>query len=108
MLRLFEGGEPATADLIGAIEGDLALAIAVMRLANQLDAANRGRIETAVQAVEVLSRGGAVIASARTYDFFERTAVWQDIPSASGCTVSRLSGPRSGSRPRSTSRRATG
>ncbi len=82
VLRLFEGGEPATADLIGAIEGDLALAIAVMRLANQLDARNRGRIETAVQAVEVLSSGAVlVIASrARTYDFFERTAVWRTVP----------------------------
>ncbi len=82
VLRLFEGGEPATADLIGAVESDLALAIAVMRLANQLDARNRGRVETAIQAVEVLSPGSVlVIASrARTYDFFERPAVWRTIP----------------------------
>ncbi len=82
VLRLFEQGEPATADLIGAVESDLSLAIAVMRLANKVDGANRGRIETAIQAVDVLSPGTVlVIASrARTYDFFERTAVWQNTP----------------------------
>ena len=82
VLRLFEAGEPATSDLIHAIEGDLSLALAVMRLANQIDGANRGRIDTAIQAVEVLSPGTvlSIATRARTYDFFERTAVWQNIP----------------------------
>ena len=82
VLRLFEGGEPSSADLIGAVEGDVALALAVLRLANQVDGASRGRVETAVMGVEVLSPATvlAIARRARTYDFFERTAVWQGIP----------------------------
>src|SRR5947209_8000307 len=70
VLRLFETGEPPTADVVGAVEADVALAVTVLRLANQLDSRNRGRIETAVQAIEVLSpRTVHSIASrARTFD----------------------------------------
>ena len=82
VLRLFESGEPSTADVVAAVEADVALAVAVLRLANQVDGRTRGRVETAVEAVEVLSpRTVLAIASrARTFDFFERTAVWQGIP----------------------------
>ena len=82
VLRLFEQGEPPTADVVAAVEGDVALAVAVLRLANQVDGRSRGRVESAVKAVEVLSpRTVHSIASrARTFDFFERTAVWQGIP----------------------------
>jgi putative nucleotidyltransferase with HDIG domain len=82
VLRLFENGEPPTSDLIAAIEGDLALTLSVMRLANQIDGARRGRIDTAIEAVDVLSPGTvlSIATRARTYDFFERTAVWQNIP----------------------------
>ncbi len=82
VLRLFESGEPSTADVVSAVEADVALAVAVLRLANQVDGRTRGRVETAVEAVEVLSpRTVLAIASrARTFDFFERTAVWQGIP----------------------------
>jgi putative nucleotidyltransferase with HDIG domain len=82
VLRLFEGGEPPTADVVAAVEADVALAVAVLRLANQVDGRTRGRVESAVKAVEVLSpRTVHSIASrARTFDFFERTAVWQGIP----------------------------
>jgi len=82
VMRLFEGGEPSTADLARAVEADVALAITVLRLANQVDGRMRGRIESAVKAVEVLSpRTVHIIARrARTFDFFERTAVWQGLP----------------------------
>jgi putative nucleotidyltransferase with HDIG domain len=82
VMRLFEGGEPSTADVVAAVEADVALAVAVLRLANQVDGRSRGRVESAVKAVEVLSpRTVHSIASrARTFDFFERTAVWQGIP----------------------------
>jgi putative nucleotidyltransferase with HDIG domain len=71
-----------TAEVVSAVESDVALAIAVLRLANRVDGRARGHIETAVKAVEVLSpRTVLVIAGkARTFDFFERTAVWQGIP----------------------------
>ncbi len=82
VLRLFEAGEPSTADVVAAVEADVALAVAVLRLANQIDGRSHGRVESAVKAVEVLSpRTVQAIASrARTVDFFERTAVWQSIP----------------------------
>ncbi len=82
VMRLFEAGDPPTADVVAAVEGDVALAVAVLRLANQLDGRSRGKIETAVSAVEVLSPQTvhSIASRARTFDFFERTAVWQGIP----------------------------
>src|ERR1700729_2322254 len=44
VLRLFETGEPPTADVVAAVEGDVALAVTVLRLANQLDGRYRGRV----------------------------------------------------------------
>jgi putative nucleotidyltransferase with HDIG domain len=68
--------------VVAAVEGDVALAVAVLRLANSVDGRTRGRVDTAVRAVEVLSpRTVLSIASrARTFDFFERTAVWHGVP----------------------------
>ncbi len=82
VVSMFEEGAPATADLIAVVEGDVALAIAVMRLANQVDGPSRGRVDNVVQAFEVLAPGSvlAIVNRARTYDFFERTAVWQSFP----------------------------
>ncbi len=82
VLRLYESGEPSTADLVAAIESDVALAVTVLRLANQVDGRARRQIDSAVKGVEVLSSGSvrAIASRARTFDFFERTAVWQGIP----------------------------
>jgi putative nucleotidyltransferase with HDIG domain len=82
VMRLFEAGEPVTGEVIAAVEGDVALTVAVMRLSNQIDGRSRGRIESVPQAVEILSPRTvqAVAGRARTFDFFERTAVWQEVP----------------------------
>ncbi|HEY8763154.1 MAG TPA: HDOD domain-containing protein [Solirubrobacteraceae bacterium] len=82
VLRLFEAGNPTSADVVAAVEADVALAVAVLRLANQVDGRNRGRVESAAKGVEVLSPTTvhAIASRARTFDFFERTAVWQGIP----------------------------
>ena len=82
VLRLFEAGDPSTADVVAAVEADVALTVAVLRLANQVDGRDHGRVESAVKAVEVLSARTvqAIASRARTVDFFERTAVWQGIP----------------------------
>src|SRR5436305_64256 len=37
VMRLFEAGEPSTAEVVAAVEGDVALAVTVLRLANQLE-----------------------------------------------------------------------
>ena len=82
VLRLFESGEPSTADVVAAVEADVALAVTVLRLANRVDGRMRGRVESAVKGVEVLSPRNvlAIASKARTFDFFERTAVWQGAP----------------------------
>ena len=82
ILRLFEDGEPSTADVVTAVEADVALAVTVVRLANQVEGPTHGHVETAVTGVEVLSPRTvhAIARRARTFDFFERTAVWQGIP----------------------------
>src|SRR5947209_8534184 len=82
VMQLFESGEPSTADVVAAVEADVALAVTVLRLANQVDGRVRGRVESAVAGVEVLSpRTVQTIASrARTFDFFERSSMWQGVP----------------------------
>src|SRR5437660_12852258 len=82
VLRLFEAGDPSTADVVAAVEADVALAVTVLRLANQVEHRNRGSVESAVKAIEVLSpRSVQAIASrARTFDFFDRTTLWQGVP----------------------------
>jgi putative nucleotidyltransferase with HDIG domain len=82
VLGLFEAGEPSTADIVEAVEADVALAITVLRLANQVDGKMKGRAESAVTGVEVLSPQTVhtIARRARTFDFFERTSVWQGIP----------------------------
>jgi putative nucleotidyltransferase with HDIG domain len=82
VLRLFEDGEPSTSDVVVAVEADVSLAVTVVRLANQVDGPMHGRVESAVTGVEVLSLRTvhAIASRARTFDFFERTAVWQGIP----------------------------
>jgi putative nucleotidyltransferase with HDIG domain len=82
VMRLFEAGDPSTADVVAAVESDVALAVAVLRLANQVDGRSHGRVESAVKGVEVLSLHTvqAIAGRARTFDFFERTAIWQGVP----------------------------
>ena len=82
VLRLFESGDPSMGDLVSAIEADVALTVTVLRLANQVEGPTHGRVESVVSAVDVLSIRSvqAIAQRARTFDFFERTAVWQGIP----------------------------
>jgi putative nucleotidyltransferase with HDIG domain len=82
VLRLFEHGQPSTAELVEAIEGDVALTVTVLRLANQVDARTRGRVQSVVKAVEVLSPEGvhAIATRARTFDFFQRSSLWKGMP----------------------------
>ena len=71
----------ATADIVAAVESDVALLIAVMRLANE----GRGpseRIETVVGAVERLTPQAveSIASRVRTFDFFERSSGWDTAP----------------------------
>jgi putative nucleotidyltransferase with HDIG domain len=82
ILRLFTEERTSVSDVVGAVESDVALAIAVLRLANQMEGKYRGRVESVVQAVEVLSPEAvrALASQARTFDFFERGGIWDVAP----------------------------
>src|SRR5438132_12514639 len=54
LLAIISKDNAATSDVVSAVESDVALIIAVLRLANQAQG-NRGRVDTAVSAVELLS-----------------------------------------------------
>jgi putative nucleotidyltransferase with HDIG domain len=80
LLALFGGGQPSPDEIVAAVGSDVALTIAVLRLANHLP--GHGEIESVADAVEVLSPRAvqAIAERAETFDFLERTPVWQEIP----------------------------
>lgn len=82
VLRLFTQERPATAEIVAAVESDVALAIATLRLANRVDGRSRGRVDSVVRAVSVLSPAAvqALASRARTFDFFERSGIWEGTP----------------------------
>jgi len=81
LLAVVSEDHVATADIVGAVESDVALIIAVLRLANQLEAGRR-RVDTVVAAVHLLGVQSvqALGRSLRTFDFFERASVWDAAP----------------------------
>jgi HD-like signal output (HDOD) protein/DNA-binding CsgD family transcriptional regulator len=81
LLSVISKDHIATADVVAAVESDVALITAVLRLANRAQD-GRGKIDTAVSAVEVLSAQTvhAVANRVRTFDFFERASVWDAAP----------------------------
>lgn len=82
LLRLVSQERVSTSEVVAAVESDSALVIAVLRLANQVEGRSRGRVESVVKAVELLSPEAvqALASRARTYDFFERSSVWDAAP----------------------------
>src|SRR5437868_11521208 len=71
LLALFAGGTPSPDEIVAAVESDVALTIAVLRLANHLPGRDRGQIESVANAVEVLSPRAvhAIAERAETFDF---------------------------------------
>jgi putative nucleotidyltransferase with HDIG domain len=82
VLRLFSEDQTSTAEVVAAVESDVALAIAVLRVANQVQGKTRGKVDSVVKSVEVLSAQAvkALASRARTFDFFERSGVWDVAP----------------------------
>ncbi|HEY7932927.1 MAG TPA: HDOD domain-containing protein [Solirubrobacteraceae bacterium] len=82
LLSLVAKDHVATADIVAAVESDVALITAVLRLANRVKGNTRGSIDTVVDAVEVLTPNTvqALGARLRTFDFFERSSVWDSAP----------------------------
>ena len=67
--------------MVAAVESDVALLIAVLRLANRAQD-GRARVDTAVGRSSCLSPQTvqAVANRVRTFDFFERASVWDAAP----------------------------
>jgi HD-like signal output (HDOD) protein/DNA-binding CsgD family transcriptional regulator len=81
LLAVIGGKHLATADVVSAVESDIALVIAVLRLASA-GAPGRGPIDTTASAVELL-QPRAIQALARrvpTFGFFERASMWDSAP----------------------------
>jgi putative nucleotidyltransferase with HDIG domain len=82
VLSLVAEERPSTAEVVGAIESDVALVIAVLRLGNQIGAQKSGKVESIVDAVEVLSPEAVqqLASNAETFEFFERGKTWDAAP----------------------------
>src|SRR4030081_3509284 len=71
LLSVIAKDHVATADIVAAVESDVALIISVLRLANRAQD-GRGRVDTAVSAVELLNPQTvqSLATRLRTFDFF--------------------------------------
>jgi HD-like signal output (HDOD) protein/DNA-binding CsgD family transcriptional regulator len=81
LLSVIADSHHATADVISAIESDVALVAAVLRLANTRQ--SRGEhVDTVACATELLSRQDirALASGGRTFDFFGRASMWGSTP----------------------------
>lgn len=70
------------APLVAAIEADVALTASVMRAANEVTRLAGETIQSVVDAVATLAPATIIGLTERlpTFDFFDRSSVWQDVP----------------------------
>ena len=82
VLRLVREEHTSAGDVVAAIESDVSLVIAVLRIANRTAAAKKTRISTVPKAVEAITPAGveALVARVNTFDFFERIPGWDAAP----------------------------
>ncbi len=82
LLHIVTQARVSAGEVVAAVESDVALVISVLRLANQIEGKTRNKVESVVTAVELLSPESvhSLATRARTFDFFERTAVWDAAP----------------------------
>src|SRR3954452_12354380 len=72
----------STGDVVAAVESDVALIVAVLRMANRTGSKKKGKVASVPEAVEILTPDGVEALAARTttFDFFERTPGWDGAP----------------------------
>ena len=69
--------------MVAAVEGDVALAVTVLRLANRVEGRSAGKVESIVKAVAGALAAAAcrtIASRARTFDFFQRSPMWKGMP----------------------------
>ncbi len=81
LLSVVSADNAASSEIVAAVESDVALIIAVMRLANE-NVAPPQRVDTVVGAVERLNPAAvsSIASRLRTFDFFERSGAWDTAP----------------------------
>jgi putative nucleotidyltransferase with HDIG domain len=81
LLSVVSAENAASSEIVAAVESDVALIIAVMRLANEGAAPNQ-RVDTVVGAVERLTPAAvsSIASRLRTFDFFEHAGAWDTAP----------------------------
>jgi len=69
-------------DMVAAVESDVALVIAVLRIANRVQGSRNGKIASVPKAVNLLTPAGVELVASRmgVFDFFERTPGWDIAP----------------------------
>jgi putative nucleotidyltransferase with HDIG domain len=80
--KLLAKDHVATAEIVGAIESDVALTLRVLHVANEGSGGTHGRVDTVVGSVEMLTPNAlqTLAAGVRTFDFFEHSGVWDTTP----------------------------
>src|SRR3954453_9943761 len=58
VLRIVSSERPSVGEVVHAVESDVALVIAVLRIANERSTKKKGKVSSVVEAVEVLSPEG--------------------------------------------------
>ncbi|MBX5469123.1 MAG: HDOD domain-containing protein [Thermoleophilaceae bacterium] len=82
LLRVVREERSSVGDLVAAVESDVSLVIAVLRVANRVAGPKNGKITSIPKAIEVLRPAGveALASRAAVFDFFERTPGWDAQP----------------------------
>src|SRR4051794_16052709 len=82
VLRVVRDERASTGEVVAAVESDVALIVAVLRMANRTGSKKKGKVASVPEAVEILTPDGveALAARTNTFDFFERTPGWDGAP----------------------------
>ena len=82
LLRVVGADQPSISEMVGTVESDPALAIAVLRLANRRSHPRGGKVVSIREGVEILGPAAVEALAARTdvFDFFERSPTWDIAP----------------------------
>src|SRR5918998_3862311 len=82
LLHTVRGERTSAGDIVAAIESDVALVIAVLRIANRNHVQRKGKVASIPKALEIITPQGVEALAQRTnvFDFFERTPGWEAAP----------------------------
>jgi putative nucleotidyltransferase with HDIG domain len=82
LLQALQAEQPSNGELIATIESDVALVVAILRIANRVESPHRGRVCTVRRAIEVLTPDGieTLVKRIAVVDFFEQIPGWEVTP----------------------------